>query len=145
MRLDDYFKQQKASTVSETQKFSMYQKIIAEKSSKVYSRKRSLLHAKSFVYGLTLTVLFVALYGAFFMQNNNPFSTDTGLIIEHKPIKGVQADYIANIVNFNGDFYIEHDGDRIQTSNIQNGDTIILNGDTEMIFHMDDSSQAKVI
>lgn len=148
MRLEDYFNDKKQSTVSETQKFAMYEKIITQRAksrySKRFSQKRSLLHTKSFIYGLTLTVLFVALYGTFFMQNNT-WKSENGISIQTPNIKSVQADYIANIVNFDGDFFIEHKGIRIQTSNISNGDTVILDGETELVFQMDKTTQARII
>ncbi len=141
MRLGDYFQQQKQATVSETQKFAIYEKIINQRTSWIH--KRSLFHIKSFVYGLTLTGLVLTLYGTFFIKNNIR-NNDNGVSIQTPKTYQVQADYIANIVNFNGDFFIEHQGNRIQTSNIHNWDTIILDSNTKMTFNMDQSTQARI-
>jgi len=38
----------------------------------------------------------------------------------------VTADYIAQIVEFNGDFYVKHDNNYYKTNRISNGDNVIL-------------------
>jgi hypothetical protein len=143
MQLQDYFNNQKEHHVSQAQKFSIYKKIIEKKAEKNHFRRKSFLHIKSFAYGLTLTVLFVSIYGTFFLPENINIG-DTGFLIQPKIIKGVDADYIANIVNFEGEFSIENKGNKIQSSNIHNGDTVILAEDTDIIFHMNENTQAKV-
>jgi len=45
----------------------------------------------------------------------------------------VQASYIAKVVDFNGSFYIEHKGKRVQTSTIQDGDIITLKENTQLV------------
>jgi len=143
MQLHDYFKEQKQQQVSETQKFSIYKKIIEQKSEKNHMRKRSLLHIKSLAYWLTLTIFIVAMYWTFFMQDKINFN-ENWIIIQPKIIRWVDADYIANIVNFEGNFVIEHNWKQLQTSNIRNWDTVILPENTDMIFHIDEKTQTKV-
>ncbi|NOZ44251.1 MAG: hypothetical protein GXP45_03850 [bacterium] len=142
MKLENYFNEQKMTNVSEAQKFSIYQKITEGKNKTSYKQRKGLLHVhvKSFIYGLTITTLLVALYGTFIIENPG----ENGIAVIPKNIQRVHADYIANIVNFNGDYYIEHNGKRIQTSNIHNGDTVSLDKDTELIFHIDEKTQAKI-
>lgn len=56
-----------------------------------------------------------------------------------------QADYIAKVVDFDGTFYIESkDGKMLQTSNINNGDIVILKEKSQIIFHINSWTKAKI-
>jgi len=149
MHLQEYFRNQQDSHISEAQKFSVYKKIIEKKSSKSYFRQRSFLHTRSLVYGLSLTVIVMFVYGAFFMDSSpiytNKYFGSGGILIEPKPIQSVDAGYIANIVDFVGGFHIEHNGEEIQSSNIHDGDTVVLDKDTKLIFHTNENTQMEVV
>jgi len=57
----------------------------------------------------------------------------------------VQASYIAKVVDFNGSFYIEHEGKRVQTSSIQDGDIITLKENTQLMTQINAGTNAKLI
>ena len=57
----------------------------------------------------------------------------------------VQADYIAQVVTFNGNFFIEHNGVLAKTNNIGNGDTILLKQDAQLVFEINSGTQSKII
>lgn len=56
-----------------------------------------------------------------------------------------QADYIAKVVDFNGNFSIEHDGEILQTKDIGNGDSILLKSGSEMVFEISSGTKSKII
>jgi hypothetical protein len=74
------------------------------------------------------------MYGTYFISNSSQFSTNL-----------VQADYIAKVVSFNGDFSIEHGGNLSQTKDISNGDTIILDKSAEIVFEISSGTKSKII
>jgi len=144
MKLDNYFSQQKWISLSEGEKFNIYQKILTKKTQKSFFRKKSLLHAKSFIYGFAITILFVGIYGTYLSKTK--INIDQGnLIITPHPLKGVEAGYTANIVNFKWNFTVLHEGIELQTNIIHNGDTVELKDqNTEVIFHLNDGTQGTV-
>lgn len=56
-----------------------------------------------------------------------------------------QADYIAQVIEVKGNFFVEHNGVLVTTNNIGNGDTILLKEDTQLIFEINSGTQSKII
>jgi hypothetical protein len=129
MNLKDYFHQQKDSHVSDTDKLNLYQDILLKNMKRHYARKRSFLHVKSFVYSIIAMFFLFSLYGMYFFTDR--YTEYEGLVMNSDTT--VQASYIAKIVDFNGNFYIEHEGKRIQTSAIQNGDVVTLKENSQLV------------
>ncbi len=69
----------------------------------------------------------------------------TNSLVVQNTTDSVQAWYIAQVVRFNGSFLIEHDGKPLQTSVIRDGDTVTLRPGTELIFHIDEQTKAKLV
>lgn len=92
----------------------------------------------------SFVVLFVmAVYGVHFFRDDLRYMTNS-LIVQNAG-DTVQAGYIAQIVHFDGSFIIEHNGKKLQTSVIRDGDIVTLKDNTEMIFHIDDQTKAQLI
>lgn len=106
-----------------------------------FHKKRSLLHVKSFVYSLVAMFFLFSFYGTYFFTDR--YTEYEGLIMW--PENAVQADYIAKVVEFDGSFYIEHKGKRVQTSNIQDGDVVTLKENAQLVFHINEATKAKLI
>jgi hypothetical protein len=105
MQLKDYFREQKDNTLNQNEKFFLYEKIISKKDQKNFKRTKRFINIKSFAYGFTAILLFVSIYSVYFI--NEDFSYE-GFLVKNT-INQVNADYIAKIVDFNGNFYIKHD------------------------------------
>jgi len=145
MKLQDYFDKQKTTYISEVDKFQLYEQIITKKTQKSFSRKRSFLHIKSFAYTSFAVIFIIGIYGSWFINTNTNIDNN-GFVVQRSPIiKNVQAVYVAKVVDFNWNFYIENNWIRLQTSNIQNNDTVILETWTELIFHIDWKTQTKIL
>lgn len=77
--------------------------------------------------------------------DTNTVDDQSGIITLNQNTNLAQADYIAKIVDFNGTFYIEKDGKSIQTSNINNWDIVVLKASTQIVFHINSWTKAKII
>lgn len=141
MNLKDYFHQQKEIHMSDTDKLNLYQDFMLKDMKSHFARKRSFLHIKSFVYSIVVMFFLFSFYGVYFFTDR--YNEYEGLIMN--PDNSVQASYIAKVVDFNGSFYIEHAGKRVQTSNIQNGDIITLKENTQLVCQINAWTKAKLI
>ncbi|MFA5748332.1 MAG: hypothetical protein WC872_04465 [Candidatus Absconditabacterales bacterium] len=143
MKLNEYFHNQQDNFVSDIDKLEIYQKILSKKSNKSPIRRISFVHAKAFVYSMVIVFLLIGIYGIYIVNPNLYFDYQ-GFTIKQSKQNLAQADYIAKVIDFNGSFYIQHNGESIQTNGISNGDTVILKNGAEMIFHINTGTKAKI-
>lgn len=145
MNLKDYFNQQKDLNVSRYDMLNIYEKVLTKKHNKMLARKSNFLHARSFLYSLIVLFFFVGIYGVYFF-NGNISLNDNGLIIQRLNTSSlVSADYVAKVVDFNGNFYIQHGDQYYQSSNIADWDTVILQKWTEITFDINAWAKAKLL
>lgn len=140
MQLKDYFIEQKNTNLPQNEKFFLYEKIISQKDQKNFSKAKRFVNIKSFAYGFAMIILFVSIYWVYFINWDLSYE---GFLVKNT-INQVNADYIAKVVDFNGDFYIKHDWSYYKTSNISNWDNIILKKWAEIIFDIDEGRKAKI-
>ncbi len=141
MNIKEYFNQHQNTYISDTQKLDVYQLFLDKKIKAQFSKRRSLLHVKSFVYSLVWVFFLFSLYGTYFFTDR--YTANDNVLIWWN--NAVQADYIANIVEFDGSFYIEHNGEQVQTSNIKDGDIVTLQEDSQLVFHINEATKTKLI
>ena len=136
MKLKDYFQNKKDFTLWESEKLALYEKILSQQ-----KQRTSFFHTfkiKTFVYCFITLVLLAWIYGVYFMDWNSDGS------IAQLPTNQANADYIAKVVDFNGNFYIQREWKIIQTSNISDWDNIILKKGSEIVFDIDSGTKAKL-
>jgi len=141
MKLKNYFKEQQNNTLNQNEKFFLYEKIISQKDKKSFARTKRFVSIRSFAYWFAMIILFVWIYWVYFFNGN--FSYEWFVV--QNWINEVSADYIANVVDFNWDFYIKHDWKYYKTSNISNWDHVILKKWSEIIFNIDEKTEAKIV
>ena len=143
MKLQEYFTHQQDIHLSEAEKLDIYHSIMDKKAKKSFLTKRSILHIKTFTYSSFVVALLFGFYGIYFFQNQ---SLDGDAIIFNTGSERslVQAGYIAKVVDFQGTFYIEKDGQTLQTSMINDGDVVVLQNKAQIVFHIDTGTQAKI-
>lgn len=134
MKLNEFFQTQKTQSFTDVDKLELYQKFLYKKTAVSPIKRFSFIHARSFVYSMIAAVLVLGTYGTYFISTTSPFTSNL-----------VQADYIAKVISFNGDFSIEHGGKLSQTKDISNWDTIILNKWAEMAFAINSGTTSKII
>jgi hypothetical protein len=145
MKLKEYFNQQRETIVSGWDKLEIYQNIISKRNSKSFYPQRKFFVVKSFAYSLVLLFLVLWLYWTYIFNWKFIINKDWFFIQRSNWIKSVQADYVAKIIEFNGNFYIWHNWEYYQGSNISNWDTVTLQAWAEIVFHIDQWTQAKVV
>ena len=141
MKLNDYFSQQKTQQFSDIDKLELYQKFLYKKNQWSPIKRFRFVHAKSFVYSVFATILIIGTYGVYFFNT----SIDSPWFTISSNRNTAQADYIAKVVEFNGNFSIEHQGEILQTQNIGNGDSILLKSWSEMSFEINSGTKSKII
>lgn len=144
MKLQEFFDTQKHTTYSDIDKLDLYQNILYKKTKKTSLKRSSFVHAKYFVYSMVFVVLMMGLYGVYFM-NNGTLQDSNRFAIKTNSTNTAQADYIAQVINVEGSFFIEHNGVLATTSNIGNGDTVLLKEDAQLVFEINSGTQSKII
>lgn len=140
MKIKEYFNIQKALHLSDKDKIKLYQRILIKQNSKNLLKRRHFFFAKSFVYNFLLTIVFVWAFWYLLSQNN--IVDYWSFLVKLQNPNEVEAWYIGQVLDFEWDFYIEHNWDLFQSKNIANGDTIILKNNTKLVFDIEKSSQA---
>lgn len=142
MKLKDYFSIKQENQISANDKFFIYEKIISQKNRKSFFDIKifDFLSVKSFAYGFMMVVLLVWIYWIYFF--NGDFSYEWFMVQNNTNL--VTADYIAQVVEFNWDFYIKHDNNYYKTNRISNWDNVILKKWSEILFHTNSGTSAKI-
>lgn len=139
MKLSEYFNNIKNNKVNETDKFLIYQKIL----DKQYQNKPKFNFAFKFAaYWVLSGFLFFAIFGVYFMWYKTEISN--WIYVENSPIL-VNADYVAQVIKFEWNFFVSNNWEEIKTSNFKNGDLVFIDEWTEIIFNISSDIQAKII
>jgi hypothetical protein len=143
MKLQEYFNQQRNHGLSDIQKIDVYHTIMDKNMKKSFNRKKSFLHIKAFVYSSFLLFFLIGFYGMYFFQQDIE-ENDWYILSRLSPSNLAQADFVAKIVDFDGNFHIEQAGNIVRSSNIKDGDIITLRESAQMVFHINDDTKAKI-
>ena len=144
MKLQEFFDTQKHTTFTDVDKLDLYQNFLYKKSKRISFKRASFVPAKYLVYSMFFIFLMIGVYGVYFMNNSN-FKDYNRFAIRSNTTNTAQADYIAQVVDVDGNFFIEHNGVLAQTNNIGNGDTILLKEDAQLVFEINSGTQSKII
>lgn len=141
MNLKDYFKYSKDFKLSENDKLDLYEKIISKKDKRsIYHSFFSKFSMRYLAYWFITAILLIWIYWVYFIDWD-----DWNWFIINSNMNQASASYIAKVVDFNWEFYIKHDWKLFKTSNISDGDNIILKKDSEIVFNIDSGTKAKII
>ncbi len=144
MKLQEFFDTQKHTNFTDVDKLDLYQNFLYKKTKKTTIKRSSFVHAKYFIYSMIFVILMIGVYGVYFINNNN-LQDYNWFAIRSNITNTAQADYIAQVIDFNGNFFIEHNGVLVQTNNIGNGDTILLKEWAQLVFEINSGTQSKII
>lgn len=125
MKLQEFFNEQKHTNFTDVDKLDLYQSILYKKTKKASLKRFSFVPAKYAVYTMIFVFLLFGIYGVYFI-NNGSFQDYNRFSIIKNGTNTANADYIAQVIDAKGNFYIEHDGVLTKTNNIGNGDTILI-------------------
>jgi hypothetical protein len=142
MNLHNYFNHQKSYHLSADKKAELFQRINQKRLQQSVMRQY-LFSYKKISYACIALVLLLMTFGGVMMERNinidNLFFTST-----KGTTSSVYAGYIAEIIEFNGEYTIQNQDKTLSSQYIHNGDTIYLKSGSEMIFTLNDQSQAKI-
>jgi hypothetical protein len=143
MNIYHYFTHQKNTHLSDKKKTELFKRICQKRLQQRVIR-RHVFSYKKISYTFMAVALVMITFGSIMIEkqiniNNLFFSSTKGVT------SSVYAGYVAEIIEFNGEYSIQN-GDKILSSQyIHNGDIIFLKTGSEMIFTLDDDSQAKIV
>lgn len=119
----------------------MYEKIISKQQKYNQSPAKRFFSVKSFAYWFMSVLILVWIYWLFFVQEN--ISYEDFIIQDSKNI--ANAWYIANVIEFNGTFYVSHDDKIYRTNKISNWDSVVLKKWSEIVFNTNSGTQTKLV
>jgi hypothetical protein len=142
MNLQTYFKQQHEYHISDQQKADLFKRINKKRLEQSTMRRHFSYKKISYTFIVIAFVLFI--FGGIFLEKNtsidNPFFSSN----PNNP-NNIYADYIAEIIEFNGEYTIQNGNKIITSPYLHNNDTVYLKQGSEILFTLNDGSQAKLI
>ncbi len=140
MKLQDYFKTQNNYHIDTQDKLLMFEKIISNQNKSKKSFQK-IFNIKSFAYWFMSVIILIWIYWVFFLWGTTP----TWDFVIQNDTNTVSADYIANIVEFNGTFYVAHENKIYRTNKIANWDSVVLKKWTELVLNINSGTQTKLV
>ncbi len=153
MKLSEYFKQQQLQEMPAHLKSELFSRIQKEKnwiefSTKIPS-KIFFFASKRIMYSSLAAILVFVVFGWLLLDKTEVVDFGIFSIKQNNTPNGVLADYIAEIVEFNGKYSVVRDGQTVVNSDnlstIQDGDIVSFPEWTDLIFNLNDWTQAKII
>lgn len=146
MKIQEYFDRQKQLKLTDIEKLNLYHDFLTKTQKNRSLTKRYLIFSKSFAYSFLIFVLLTSIFGVYFQKNSTVDFGNFGFMISHNDsINTVQANYIAKVVEFQWDYYIENEGNTYRSSNIVSNDNIVLKKWAKLVFNINLWTQAVVV
>ena len=146
MKIQEYFDRQKQLKLTDIEKLNLYHDFLSKTQKNKSLINRYLIFSKSFAYSFLIFVLLTSIFGVYFQKNSTVDFGNFGFMISHNDwINTVQANYIAKVVEFQWDYYIENEWNTYRSSNIASNDTIVLKKWAKLVFNINLWTQAVVV
>ena len=154
MKLSEYFQQQKSQVLTSQMKSQIFSRIQKEK--RIWTEISTKLPSKIFffaskriMYTSFAAILVFIVFGWLLIDKSKIIDFWIFSVKQNNTPNGVFADYVAEIVEFNGDYSLVRNKQVVVNSKdlktIQNWDTISLPNGTDLIFNLQDWTQAKIV
>jgi len=153
MKLSEYFKQQKSYEMPAHLRSELFSRIQKEKnwieiSTKIPS-KIFFFASKRILYTSLAAVLVFVVFGWLLLDKTQVVDFGIFSVKQNNTPNSVFADYVAEIVEFNGEYSLVRDGKTVLNSDklntIQDWDIVSFPEWTDLIFNLKDGTQAKII
>ena len=153
MKLSEYFRHQKSQEMPAHLKSELFSRIQKEKNwieiSTKISSKIFFFASKRIMYTSLAAILVFVVFGWVLLDKNQVVDFWLFSVKQNNTPNVVLADYVAEIVEFNGKYSLERDGKVILNSDelktIQDWDVVSFPEWTDLIFNLKDWTQAKII
>ena len=145
MKLETYFYQEGNKKLSDERKIALYQRICEERSRVSHNLERTKILRTRKIYALLSFVLIFSFLWIYFW--------DFPKLIEYRAFWAeknptwshvVSADYIAEVLEINGDYIIEKEGKTFQNSVLFDWDLITLKENAKIIFNINDNIKTEI-
>ena len=152
MKLSEYFNQQHSYEMPAQTKSELFSRIQKEKnwieiSTKIPS-KVFFFASKRIMYMSLATILIFVVFGWLLLDKTQVVDFWIFSVKQNNTPNGVFADYVAEIIQFDWEYSLVRDGNTINSDKIktiQDGDTVSLPEWTDLIFTLQDWTQAKIV
>jgi len=154
MKLSEYFQQQKSQEMTARMKSQLFSRIQKEKNiwmefSIKMPSKVFFFASRKIMYASLAAVLVFVVFGWILLDKNDVVDFGIFSIEKHTNPGWVLADYVAEVVEFNGDCSLQRDWKMISNLQdlklIEDGDTILLSEWTDLLFNLTDWTQSKIV
>ena len=153
MRLSEYFRQQHLQEMPAHLKSELFSRIQKEKNwieiSTKISSKIFFFASKRIMYASLAAILVFVVFGWLVLDKTQVVDFWIFSVKQNNTPNGVFADYIAEIVEFNGEYSLVRDGEILPNSDklntIKDGDIVSFPEWTDLIFNLEDWTQAKIV
>ena len=153
MKLSEYFQQQKSQVLTSQMKGQIFSRIQKEKIiwteiSTKFPSKIFFFASKRIMYASLTAFIFVVVFGGLLLDRSKIVDFWIFSVKQNDTPNGVLADYVAEIVEFSWDYSLVRDGLVVKSENlkmIQDGDVVTLPEWTDLIFNLEDWTQAKIV
>jgi hypothetical protein len=145
MKLETYFYQEGNKKLSDERKIALYQRICEERSRVSHNLERTKILRTRKIYAFLSFVLIFSFLWIYFW--------DFPKLIEYRAFWAeknptwshvVSADYIAEVLEINGDYIIEKEGKTFQNSVLFDWDLITLKENAKIIFNINDNIKTEI-
>ena len=154
MKLSEYFQQQKSQVMTSQMKSQLFSRI--QKNKNIWTEVSIKLPTKLFffaskriMYASLATILVFVVFGWLLLDKNDIIDFGIFSVQKHVNPSGVLADYVAEVVEFNGDCTLQRSGVTIPNFQdlrlIEDGDIITLSEWTDLLFNLTDWTQSKIV
>ncbi len=153
MKLSEYFKHQQSQKMPAHIKSELFSRIQKEKnwieiSTKIPS-KTFFFASKRIVYTSLAVALVFVVFGWLILDKTEVVDFGIFSVKQSNTPNGVFADYVAEIVEFNGEYSLVRNGKTVLNSDklntIQDGDIVSFPEWTDLLFNLTDWTQAKIV
>ena len=153
MKLSEYFKYQKSQEMPAHIRSELFSRIQKEKAwieitTKIPS-KIFFFASKRIMYASLATILVFVVFGWLLLDKTKVVDFGIFSVKQNSTPNGVLADYVAEIIEFNGEYSLTRNGKVVISSNdlktIQDWDAVSLPEWTDLIFNLQDWTQAKIV
>ena len=153
MKLSEYFRQQHSQEMPAQLKSELFSRIQKEKAVSVeistkLPSKIFFFASKRIMYTSFAAFIFVVVFGGLLLDKTEIVDFWIFSVKQNNTPNAVLADYVAEIVEFNWKYSLVRDGLVVKSENlkmIQGGDVVTLPEWTDLIFNLEDWTQAKII
>lgn len=144
MQLHTYFTLESRKKLSDHEKFSLYQKIMAQRNRTQQTLARHWLIKKRFLYGILTSVLIFVFFGTFFRDRVDIEQYRAFFVQKNPEFSAVNANQVWEIIAINWEYVIEKEGKQFQNSILFNGDLITLKDKAKIIFNINKETKVEV-